>query len=61
MPSHKFHIGEIVIFRPGRNVPSGTFEVIKQLPKHGDEFEYRVKSMDEPHQRVARERELTKA
>jgi hypothetical protein len=61
MPSHKFHVGEIVNFRPAsRNVPSGAYEVIKQLPHNGREFEYRIKSAREEHERVAGESELTK-
>ncbi len=63
MPSHKFHVGEIVSLKPAvsRNVPGGVYEVIKQLPGTGSEFEYRIKSATEPHERVARESELTKA
>jgi hypothetical protein len=41
-------------------MPGGVYEVLKQLPG-GDEPEYHIKSANEPHQRVARESELTKA
>ena len=41
-------------------MPGGVFEVIKQLPGDG-EHEYRIKSANEPHERVARESELIKA
>jgi hypothetical protein len=60
---HKFHVGESVILRPAisRNVPGGVYEVTKQLPHDGREFEYRIKSANEEHERVAREGELTKA
>jgi hypothetical protein len=59
MPSHKFHVGEMVNFRPtSRNVPGGAYEVVKQLPHNGREFEYRIKSANEEHQRVAGESEL---
>jgi hypothetical protein len=44
-----------------RNVPGGAYEVTKQLPHNGREFEYRIKSANEDHERVARESELTKA
>ena len=61
MASHKFHVGEILSLRPvvSRNVPGGAYEVTKQLPHNGREFEYRIKS--EEHERVALESELTKA
>ena len=63
MPSHKFHVGESVIVRPAisRHVPGGVYEVTKQLPHNGREFEYRIKSANEEHERVVRESELTKA
>ena len=63
MPSHKFKIGESVMVKPAisRNVPGGVYEVTKQLPHNGREFEYRKKSANEEHERVARESELTKA
>jgi hypothetical protein len=63
MRSHKFHVGGSVTLRPAisRNVPGGVYEVTKQLPHNGREFEYRIKSANEEHERVARESELTKA
>jgi hypothetical protein len=63
VPSHKFQLGQIVTIRPAlsRNVPGGVYQVIKQLPENHGEFEYRIKSVNELHQRVARESELTKA
>jgi hypothetical protein len=63
MPTHKFHVGERVTLTPviSRNVPGGVYEVTKQLPHNGREFEYRIKSANEEHERVARESELTKA
>ena len=62
MPSHKFKVGDIVAIRPAisRNVPGGVYEIVKQLPG-SDEPEYRIKGVNEPHQRLARESELTKA
>ena len=63
MASHKFHLGEIVSLRAvvNRNVPGGAYEVTKQLPHNEREFEYRIKSASEEHERVALESELTKA
>ena len=33
--------------------------VTKKLPEHNGEFEYRVRSVNEPHERVVRESELS--
>ena len=43
-----------------RNMPGGTYEVIRQMPETGGEFEYRVKSMNGVHEHIARESELIK-
>jgi len=60
---YRFRVGETVTVRQARNldVPGDVFEVVKQLPGTQGEPEYQIKSMDEPHQRVARESELSKA
>ena len=60
MPTHKFHVGQLVQLTPtiSRNVPGGSYEITKKLPERSGEFEYRIKSMNEPHERVARESEL---
>jgi hypothetical protein len=62
MPSHKFGIGETVYVLQAisRNVPGGAYQVTTQLPHNGREFEYRVKSAGEEHERVMPESELTK-
>jgi hypothetical protein len=56
MPTHKFHVGQIVQLNPAvnRNIPGGVYEVTKPLPEHNGEFEYRIKRVNEP------ESELTK-
>ena len=61
MLSHKFHIGQLVQLNPSisRNVPGGSYEITKKLPERDGEFEYRIKSINEPYERVARESELT--
>jgi hypothetical protein len=55
---YKFKIGDIVAINPaiGRFAPGGVFEVVKQFPG-GTEPEYRIKSTNEPHERMARESE----
>jgi hypothetical protein len=64
MPDHKFHIGEMVQLSPSilRMASGGVYEVIKQLPdSSAGEYEYRIKSINEPHERVVRESELEKS
>jgi hypothetical protein len=60
MPTHKFHVGQLVQLIPSisRNVPGGSYEIIKKLPENRGEFEYRIKSMNERYERVVRESEL---
>ena len=56
----KFRVGDVITLKPSvvRNVPGGIYEVIKVLPDHNGEREYRIKSANEPHERVALESEL---
>jgi hypothetical protein len=60
-PMHKFRLGQIVYLRPDRGdpyAPRGTYEITKQLPHDGLEFVYRIKSVHEEHERIARESQL---
>ena len=41
-----------------RQAAAGPYVVIRQLPERNGEFEYRIKSAAEAHERVARESEL---
>jgi len=60
MPDHKFKVGQTIILSPAiaRNLPGGMYEITKQLPKSDGEYEYRIKSINEPHERVMREIQL---
>ena len=63
MPTHKFRIGQIVTYRPamrGQDAPPGAYMVIARLP-HGEEtgeLEYRIRNLNEEHQRMTKESEL---
>jgi len=63
MHIHKFHIGENVELLPpmSRHASGGVYVVTKKLPERAGEYEYRVKSMNEPHERLVRESDLNKA
>jgi hypothetical protein len=58
---YKFKVGQIVQFNPdGRIIaPRGSYEVTKRLPYNGHEYEYRIKSAQEAHERIAKESQLT--
>ena len=63
MHVHKFHIGETVQLLPpiSRHASGGVYEVTKKLPERAGEYEYRINSLNEPHERVVRESDLDKA
>lgn len=60
--AHQFRCGQTVrLRRRGANAASGEYTIVRQLPDEGDELQYRIKSVREPHERVAKESELEKA
>ena len=61
MPSHKFHLGQPVEFKPPRGIyaPRGVYVVTAKLPERDGVFEYRVRSAGEEHERAALENELS--
>ena len=63
MPAHKFRIGQIVTYRPaerGQDDQPGAYMIIARLPQSDDDgqFEYRIRKLNEEHERVAKESEL---
>ena len=61
LKSHKFTIGQNVRYTSGpfgRFGASGAFKVVKLLPLEGDEHQYRIKSVGEAFERVAKESQL---
>jgi hypothetical protein len=61
MPTHKFKIGQTVFLSPSLGIPRGAYVVTRKLPEREGEFEYCVKSANEPHERVVRENQLSDA
>jgi hypothetical protein len=62
MATNKFKLGPTVFLQPttfNRDAARGAYEVTKQLPERDGQFEYRIKSSREPHERVLRESELS--
>ena len=63
MSAHKCRIGQMVTYRPdqrGQDVPpGGAYMITARLPESADgQFEYRIRNVNEQHERVAKEREL---
>jgi hypothetical protein len=62
---HKFTVGQLVQFHPDRkdqgSAARGPYEVTKRLPHNGREYEYRIKSQYEEHERIAMESQLSSA
>jgi hypothetical protein len=57
MSDHKFKIGQSVSYL-GRERVSGPYKIVQLLPSEGDDFQYRIKNSNEPHERVAKESDL---
>ena len=61
---HKFSVGQRVtlLHRMYLTAPAGEYEVRKLMPdsdRNADDPIYRIKSSDEPHERIAQESDLT--
>jgi hypothetical protein len=60
--THKFKLGQAVYLQAtifNRNASSGAYVVTKQLPERDGRFEYQIKSLSEPHERVVTESDLS--
>jgi hypothetical protein len=60
MSNHKFKIGQIVSY-VGRAKASGSYKITKLMPSEGGDFHYRIRNLSEPHERVAKEKDLERA
>ena len=60
MPTHRYHIGQIVFLEPSRglNISGGVYIITKKLPERDGEPEYRVKSGNEDYERVVSESQM---
>ncbi|MGB8278711.1 MAG: hypothetical protein WCF20_12370 [Methylovirgula sp.] len=62
--NHLYQVGELVVLdsRAGYFLKSdAAFTVVAQLPALGNDFQYRIKSVGEPCQRMVLEHQLTRA
>ena len=64
MADHKFKIGQMVFYHPRRGIvpidapTSSPYQITARLPPISGEFQYRIKSPEEEHERAASESEL---
>ena len=61
MAHHKFKVGQTVSYLSvsrGRGSRSDEFKIMQCLPPQGGDYQYRIKSANERHDRVAKESEL---
>jgi hypothetical protein len=59
--THKFRSGQIVHLSrrmTTKSAPGGDYKVVRQLPVDGGEPQYRIKSVSEPYERVAKESDI---
>lgn len=64
MSAHKFKVGQMVHFMPGRTAmiaSSREYQIVRQLPPEGGQNQYRIKGVSETFERMARESELQQA
>jgi len=62
--THKFHSGQTVHLSrslAAGSAPGGDYKVVRQLPADGGEPQYRIKSVREPYERVAKESDMERA
>ena len=63
MSSHRFKVGQTVFYTFGVGSGRGgsVFTIMQRLPPEGGDNQYRIKSADEPFDRVVKESELETA
>jgi hypothetical protein len=62
VPNHKYKVGQVVWFAPGRQqhtVAAGNYKITRLLPADGTDYQYRIKNSAEPYERTARESQLS--
>jgi hypothetical protein len=64
LSEHRFKVGQTVHYTSGpygRGGASGVYKITQLLPPEGDDSQYRIKSANEPHERVVKESQLNRA
>ena len=62
MSPHRFTVGQTVYLRPARYdrtaTPAGSYRITRLLPEESGDLQYRIKSVRDSHERVAKESQL---
>ncbi len=61
MANYKYKVGQMVNFNPARaTIPASIreYKILRQLPFEGGERSYRIKTIAEQYERIAKESEL---
>ena len=61
MSTHKFRVGQMVDFFPSQRALSASvraYKILRLMPSDAGELLYRIKTISEPFERVAKESEL---
>jgi hypothetical protein len=53
----QFKIGQLVNYL-SRESAAGVYQITQLVPPEGEAFQYRIKNVNEPHERVAKEKEF---
>jgi hypothetical protein len=59
--NYKYKIGQSVNYTSGpfgASLARGVYKITRLLPPEGNDFQYKIKSAAEPHERVAKESQL---
>jgi hypothetical protein len=62
MTSHKYKVGQSVVFSPrraGASLTARDYRIVRQLPVEDGQNQYRIKSATEAFERIAKESELS--
>ncbi len=60
MSEHRFKVGQVVAYL-GREKSSGAYKVLQLMPSENGDFQYRIRNLNEPHDRVVKESDLDRA
>lgn len=62
MKAHRFAVGQTVRYSPGSKSSAArgdSYKVVRLLPPEANDFQYRVKSSSDGHERVVKESQLS--